>query len=120
MGGARRSARGTGAGVSLRAEPSRGAWVPADIIGDSRATCRPTATRGTSARAVDPASYTWAVGHTWRHAFKEAADAFGKVSSRAGTAHQAVAYIAKLYRIESEPIRVSAFGPGGRAVIAGA
>ena len=80
VGGARRSARI----ATSRAEPRRGAWVPADIIGDSRATCRPTATRGTSARAVDPASYTWAVGHTWRHAFKEAADAFGKVSSRAG------------------------------------
>ena len=37
-----------------------------------------------------------------RRAFKEAADAQGKVSSRAGTARQAVAYIAKLYRIESE------------------
>ena len=37
-----------------------------------------------------------------RRAFKDAADAQGKVSSRAGTAHQALAYIAKLYRIESE------------------
>ena len=41
----------------------------------------------------------------WAHVrrpFKEAADALGKVSSRVGTAHQALAYIAKLYRIESE------------------
>ena len=37
-----------------------------------------------------------------RRAFKDAADALGKVSSRVGTAHQALAFIAKLYRIESE------------------
>ena len=37
-----------------------------------------------------------------RRAFKDAADALGKVSSRVGTAHQALAYIGKLYRIEAE------------------
>ena len=37
-----------------------------------------------------------------RRAFKEAADALGKVSSRAGSALVALGFIAKLYRAESE------------------
>ena len=37
-----------------------------------------------------------------RRAFKEAADALGKVSSRAGAALQALGFIAKLYRAESQ------------------
>ena len=58
--------------------------------------------RGTCARAIDPELCTWAGLAHVRRAFKEAADALGKVSSRAGTAQQGLAYIAKLYRIESE------------------
>ena len=85
-----------------RYEPSRGAWVAEDIIGDYQGYVQ---TDGYEAYAR-PCSRPGIV-HVgcWAHvrrAFKDAADALGKVSSRAGTARQAVAHIAKLYRAEVE------------------
>ena len=47
-----------------RYEPSRGGWVADEIIGTMRATCRPTATRATTARAVGRGLRTSGVGRT--------------------------------------------------------
>ncbi len=85
-----------------RYEPSRGAWVPADIIGDYQGYVQTDGYEGYERPCSRPGVvHVGCLAHV-RRAFKEAADAQGKVSSRVGTAHQAVAYIAKLYRIESE------------------
>ena len=48
-----------------------------------------------------------------RRAFKEAADALGKVSSRAGAALQALGFIAKLYRAESQLAKHRKEDPAG-------
>ena len=51
---------------------------------------------------------------SWSHVrrpFKEAADALGKVSRRAGAALQALSFIAKLYRAESELSKYRATDP---------
>ena len=85
-----------------RYEPSRGAWVPADIIGDYQGYVQTDGYEGYERPCSRPGVvHVGCLAHV-RRAFKEAADALGKVSNRVGTAHQALAYIAKLYRIESE------------------
>ena len=85
-----------------RYEPSRGAWVPADIIGDYQGYVQTDGYQGYERPCSRPGIVHVGCWAHVRRAFKDAADAQGKVSSRAGTAHQALAYIAKLYRIESE------------------
>ena len=85
-----------------RYEPSRGAWVPADIIGDYQGYVQTDGYQGYERPCSRPGIVHVGCWAHLRRAFKDAADAQGKVSSRAGTAHQALAYIAKLYRIESE------------------
>ena len=85
-----------------RYEPSRGAWVADDIIGDYQGYVQTDGYAGYDRPCSRPGIvHVGCLAHV-RRAFKEAADAQGKVSNRAGTARQAVAHIAKLYRIESE------------------
>ena len=85
-----------------RYEPSRGAWVPADIIGDYQGYVQTDGYEGYGRPCSRPGIvHVGCLAHV-RRAFKDAADALGKVSSRVGTAHQALAYIGKLYRIEAE------------------
>ena len=85
-----------------RYAPSRGAWVAEDIIGDYQGYVQTDGYEGYVRPCSRPGVvHVGCMAHV-RCAFKEAADAQGKVSNRAGTARQAVAYIAQLYRIESE------------------
>ena len=85
-----------------RYAPSRGAWVAEDIIGDYQGYVQTDGYEGYVRPCSRPGVvHVGCMAHV-RRAFKEAADAQGKVSNRAGTARQAVAYIAQLYRIESE------------------
>ena len=86
------------------AHPGRSltAWVPADIIGDYQGYVQTDGYRGYERPCSRPGIVHVGCWAHVRRAFKDAADAQYKVSSRAGTAHQALAYIAKLYRIESE------------------
>ena len=85
-----------------RYEPSRGAWVAADIIGDYQGYVQTDGYEGYERPCSRPGVVHVGCWAHVRRGFKEAADALGKVSNRAGTAHQALAYIVKLYRIESE------------------
>ena len=86
----------------FRYEPGRGAWVATDIIGDYQGYVQTDGYEGYVRPCNRPGIvHVGCLAHV-RRAFKEAADALGKVSSRAGTAQQGLAYIAKLYRIESE------------------
>ena len=85
-----------------RYAPSRGAWVAEDIIGDYQGYVQTDGYEGYVRPCSRPGIvHVGCMAHV-RRAFKEAADAQGKVSNRGGTARQAVAYIAKPYRIESE------------------
>ena len=85
-----------------RYEPSRGAWVAADVIGDYQGYVQTDGYGGYERPCSRPGIVHVGCWAHLRRAFKEAADAQSKVSNRVGTAHQALAYIAKLYRIESE------------------
>ena len=85
-----------------RYEPSRGGWVATDVIGDYQGYVQTDGYEGYARPCSRPGIVHVGCWAHVRRALKEAADAQGKVSSRAGTARQAVAYIAKLYRIESE------------------
>ena len=76
-------------------------WQPRSSA-TTRATCRPTGTTATSARVLQSGIVHVGCWAHVRRAFKEAADALGKVSSRAGAALQALGFIAKLYRAESQ------------------
>ncbi len=85
-----------------RYEPSRGAQVAAAIIGDYQGYVQTDGYEAYDRPCSQPG-----IRHVgcWAHVrrpFKEAADALGKVSSRAGAALQALSFIAKLYRAESE------------------
>ncbi|MDE0068394.1 MAG: transposase [Caldilineaceae bacterium] len=85
-----------------RYEPSRGAWVLAGIIGHYQGYVQTDGYEGYERPCNCPGVvHVGSLAHL-RRAFEESADALGRVSNRVGTAHQAVAYIAKLYRIESE------------------
>ena len=85
-----------------RYEPSRGGWVATDIIGDYQGYVQTDGYGAYERPCSRPGIVHVGCWAHVRRAFKEAADAQGKVSSRSGTARQAVAYIAKLYRIEAE------------------
>ena len=87
--------------VVYRYEPSRAARVAFEIIGDYQATCRPTGTTATRARVRSRHRARGLLG-------ARAARVQGgrrraeQASSRAGAALQALGFIAKLYRAESE------------------
>lgn len=88
--------------VRYRYEPSRGAWVAAEIIGDYQGYVQTDGYEGYD----DPCSQP-GIRHVgcWSHArrpFKDAATALSKVSKRAGAALQALGFIAALYRAESQ------------------
>ena len=79
-----------------------GGWVATDIIGDYQGYVQTDGYGAYERPCSRPGIVQVGCWAHVRRAFKEAADAQGKVSSRSGTARQAVAYIAKLYRIEAE------------------
>ena len=88
--------------VVYRYEPSRSARVAVEIIGDYQGYVQTDGYEGYARPCAQPG-----IRHVgcWAHVrrpFKEAAEALGKVSSRAGSALQALGFIAKLYRAESQ------------------
>ena len=85
--------------VVYRYEPSRAARVAFQIIGDYQGYVQ---TDGYARPCAQPGIVHVGCWAHVRRAFKEAADALGKVSSRAGSALQALGFIAKLYRAESQ------------------
>ena len=94
-----------------RYAPSRGAYVAADIIGDYQGYVQTDGYEAYDRPCSGPG-----IRHLgcWSHVprpFKEAADALGKVSRRAGAALQALSFIAKLYRAESELSKYRATDP---------
>ena len=90
---------------------SRGGWVAGDLIGDYQGYVQTDGYQGYE-RPCSRSGITH-VG-CWAHVrrpFKDAADALGKVSSRAGAALEALRWIAKLYRAESELAKLRAADP---------
>ena len=88
--------------VVYRYEPSRAARVAAQIIGDYQGYVQTDGYDGYARPCAQPGIVHVGCWAHVRRAFKEAADALGKVSSRAGSALQALGFIAKLYRAESQ------------------
>ena len=88
--------------VVYRYEPSRAARVAAEIIGDYQGYVQTDGYDGYARPCAQPGIVHVGCWAHVRRAFKEAADALGKVSSRAGAALQALGFIAKLYRAESQ------------------
>ncbi len=88
--------------VVYRYEPSRAARVAAQIIGDYQGYVQTDGYDGYARPCAQPGIVHVGCWAHVRRAFKEAADALGKVSSRAGSALVALGFIAKLYRAESE------------------
>ena len=88
--------------VVYRYEPSRAARVAAQIIGDYQGYVQTDGYDGYARPCAQPGIVHVGCWAHVRRAFKEAADALGKVSSRAGSALQALGFIAKLYRTESQ------------------
>ena len=85
-----------------RYEPSRAARVAAEIIGDYRGYVQTDGYEGYERPCSQPGIRHVGCWAHVRRGFKDAADALGKVSSRSGAALQALGYIAKLYRAESQ------------------
>ena len=85
-----------------RYEPSRAARVAFGIIGDYQGYVQTDGYDGYARPCAQPGIVHVGCWAHVRRAFKEAADALGKVSSRAGAALQALGFIAKLYRAESQ------------------
>ena len=88
--------------VVYRYEPSRAARVAFQIIGDYQGYVQTDGYDGYTRPCAQPGIVHVGCWAHVRRAFKEAADALGKVSSRSGAALQALGFIAKLYRAESE------------------
>lgn len=91
--------------VIYRYEPSRAARVAADIIGDYQGYVQTDGYEGYLRPCSQPGIRHVGCWAHVRRAFKEAAEALSKVSSRSGAALQALGYIAKLYRIETQLAR---------------
>ena len=109
--------------VVYRYEPSRAARVAFQIIGDYQGYVQTDGYDGYTRPCAQPGIVHVGCWAHVRRAFKEAADALGKVSSRAGAALQALGFIAKLYRAESQLAKHRKGGSGrvrGRAARAGA
>ena len=94
-----------------RYEPSRGGYVAADIIGDYQGYVQTDGYEAYDRPCSQPGVQHVGCWSHVRRPFKEAADALGKVSSRAGAALQALSFIAKLYRAESELSKYRATDP---------
>ena len=94
-----------------RYEPSRGGHVAADIIGDYQGYVQTDGYEAYDRPCSGPGVQHVGCWSHVRRPFKEAADALGKVSSRAGAALQALSFIAKLYRAESELSKYRATDP---------
>ncbi len=88
--------------VVYRYEPSRAARVAFQIIGDYQGYVQTDRYDGYARPCAQPGIVHVGCWAHVRRAFKEAADALGKVSSRAAAALHALGFIAKLYRAESE------------------
>ena len=88
--------------VVYRYEPSRAARVAFQIIDDYQGYVQTDGYDGYARPCAQPGIVHVGCWAHVRRAFKEAADALGKVSSRAGSALQALGFIAKLYRAESQ------------------
>lgn len=88
--------------VMYRYEPSRAARVAAAIIGDYQGYVQTDGYDGYVRLCSQPGIRHVGCWAHVRRAFKEAAEALGKVSSRAGAALAALGYIAKLYRVETQ------------------
>ena len=85
-----------------RYEPSRAARVAAEIIGDFQGYVQTDGYEGYERPCRPPGIRHVGCWAHVRRGFKDASEALGKVSSRSGAALQALGYIAKLYRAESE------------------
>ena len=94
-----------------RYAPSRGAHVAADIIGDYQGYVQTDGYEAYDRPCSGPGIRHLGCWSHVRRPFKEAADALGKVSRRAGAALQALSFIAKLYRAESELSKYRATDP---------
>ena len=88
--------------VVYRYEPSRAARVAFEIIGDYQGYVQTDGYDGYARPCAQPGIVHVGCWAHVRRAFKEAADALSKASSRAGAALQALGFIAKLYRAESQ------------------
>ena len=96
-----------------RYEPSRAARVAAEIIGDYQGYVQTDGYQGYVRPCAQPGIQHVGCWAHVRRPFKEAAEALGKVSSRAGSALQALGYIAKLYRAESQLSKYRDEDPAG-------
>ena len=94
-----------------RYEPSRGAHVAAAIIGDYQGYVQTDGYEACDRPCSQPGIRHLGCWSHVRRPFKEAADALGKVSHRAGAALQALSFIAKLYRAESELSKLRSAAP---------
>ena len=94
-----------------RYEPSRGGHVAAAIIGDYQGYVQTDGYEAYDRPCSQPGIRHLGCWSHVRRPFKEAADALGKVSRRAGAALQALSFIAKLYRAESELSKYRAEDP---------
>ncbi len=99
--------------VVYRYEPSRAARVALQIIGDYQGYVQTDGYDGYTRPCAQPGVVHVGCWAHVRRAFKEAADALGKVSSRAGAALQALGFIAKLYRTESQLAKHRKEDPAG-------
>ena len=94
-----------------RYEPSRGGHVTAAIIGEYQGYVQTDGYEAYDRPCSQPGIRHLGCWSHVRRPFKEAADALGKVSRRAGAALQALSFIAKLYRAESELSKYRAADP---------
>ena len=99
--------------VVYRYEPSRAARVAFEIIDDYQGYVQTDGYDGYTRPCAQPGIVHVGCWAHVRRAFKEAADALGKVSSRAGAALQALGFIAKLYRAESQLAKHRKEDPAG-------